>query len=243
MKAAGSLRRRFLVPPFSALDSRHAWWQARKTIWQEHCPELPREPDAGGLDPVLAAGLDPVLAEVMICWCSGPGAVVLDPFPRGSGGLVRETVARMSGRRYVGVDFGEQPSEANLETADFIFSCPDLAYYSDIEHPEFLKAYGEIVRQSCALLKPDRFACFVVTDVRDKRGNLFGFPSATIEAFGAAELEYYNAGVWITTTPLLPGHLQQFMTEGKWANCHAHVKGFFKGDAKRAAKACGEVRQ
>src|ERR1700688_716011 len=77
-------------------------------------------------------------------------------------------------------------------------ACPqslDCAYYSDIEHPEFLKAYAEIVRKSCALLKPDRFACFVVTDVRNKRGNLFGFPQATIEAFGAARLEYYNAGV------------------------------------------------
>jgi len=29
----GSLRERFLVPPFTVLDARQGWWQARKRLW------------------------------------------------------------------------------------------------------------------------------------------------------------------------------------------------------------------
>lgn len=56
--------------------------------------------------------------------------------------------------------------------ADFVFSCPpysDLEVYSNdpadlstMDYPDFLQAYKEIIRKSCSLLKPDRFAVFVV---------------------------------------------------------------------------------
>ncbi len=62
---------------------------------------------------------------------------------------------------------------------DFVFSCPpyaDLEVYSDdpkdlstLPYAEFVTAYREIIAKACSLLKPDRFACFVVGEVRDKK--------------------------------------------------------------------------
>jgi len=64
--------------------------------------------------------------------------------------------------------------------ADFVFSCPpyaDLEVYSDdpadlstMDYADFRAAYSAIISAACALLKPDRFACFVVGDVRDRKG-------------------------------------------------------------------------
>lgn len=85
---------------------------------------------------------------------------------------------------------------------DFLFSCPpyaDLEKYSDLpgdisnmKYPEFIEAYGSIIKKSCALLKPGSFACFVVGEVRDKKGNFYGFVPDTITLFAAAGMEYYN---------------------------------------------------
>ena len=62
--------------------------------------------------------------------------------------------------------------------ADMIFSCPpyaDLEVYSDdpkdlstMKYEDFKAAYFEIIKKSCDRLKNDRFACFVVGEVRDK---------------------------------------------------------------------------
>ena len=63
---------------------------------------------------------------------------------------------------------------------DFIFSCPpyaDLEVYSDdpsdlsrMEYEDFIKAYKIIIGQCVSMLKDNRFACFVVGDIRDKKG-------------------------------------------------------------------------
>ena len=45
---------------------------------------------------------------------------------------------------------------------------------------------------ACDRLKNDRFACFVVGEVRDNRGNYYNFVGDTVEAFKAAGLNYYN---------------------------------------------------
>jgi hypothetical protein len=80
--------------------------------------------------------------------------------------------------------------------ADLLFSCPpyaDLEIYSDdprdlstMPYADFRAAYEQIIADACKLLKPDRFACFVVGDVRDKHGCYRGFPWHTVEAFEKA---------------------------------------------------------
>ena len=137
--------------------------------------------------------------------------------------------------------------------ADLVFSCPpyaDLEVYSDdpkdlstLGYEQFREAYFEIIKKACALLKPDRFACFVVREVRDKKGNYYDFVGDTIKAFRAAGLEYYNEAILVTAVGILPIRAgKQFSASRKLGKTHQNVLVFVKGDGKRAAKACGDVQ-
>lgn len=135
--------------------------------------------------------------------------------------------------------------------ADFIFSCPpyaDLERYSDdvadistLSYADFLAAYRKIIESTCLLLKQDRFACFVVGDVRDKRGNYYNFVGDTVEAFRAAGLAYYNEAILVTAAGSLPIRAgKQFTASRKLGKTHQNVLVFVKGDGKKAAQACGD---
>ena len=136
--------------------------------------------------------------------------------------------------------------------ADFVFSCPpyaDLEVYSDdpndlstLSYEEFKPAYFEIIAKACAQLKENRFACFVVGDVRDKRGNYYNFVGDTVEAFKAAGLHFYNEAILVTSVGSLPIRVgRQFASGRKLGKTHQNVLVFVKGDGKRATQACGEV--
>lgn len=135
--------------------------------------------------------------------------------------------------------------------ADLIFSCPpyaDLEVYSDdpndlstMAYTDFIASYRDIIAKTSALLKPDRFACFVVGDVRDKKGNYYNFVGDTIKAFTDAGLHYYNEAILVTpvgTLPLRAG--RAFSTTRKLGKTHQNVLVFVKGSGKAAATACGE---
>ena len=136
--------------------------------------------------------------------------------------------------------------------ADFVFSCPpyaDLEVYSDdpsdlstLKYEDFKPAYFEIIAKACDRLKQDRFACFVVGDVRDKKGNYYNFVGDTVEAFRAAGLHYYNEAVLVTAVGSLPIRVgKQFASGRKLGKTHQNVLVFVKGDGKKAAQACGVV--
>ena len=88
---------------------------------------------------------------------------------------------------------------------DFVFSCPpyaDLEVYSDLkgdisnmDYENFMKAYKEIIAKSCNLLKSGGYACFVVGEVRDKKGNYIGFVPDTINAFEEAGKDISKGGL------------------------------------------------
>ena len=136
--------------------------------------------------------------------------------------------------------------------ADFVFSCPpyaDLEVYSDdpndlstLKYEDFKPAYFEIIAKACSRLKQDRFACFVVGDVRDKKGNYYNFVGDTVEAFRAAGLHYYNEAILVTSVGSLPIRAgKQFSSGRKLGKTHQNVLIFVKGDGKKATQACGEV--
>jgi hypothetical protein len=136
--------------------------------------------------------------------------------------------------------------------ADFVFSCPpyaDLEVYSDdpkdlstLKYEEFRPAYFEIIAKACSRLKQDRFACFVVGDVRDKNGNYYNFVGDTVEAFRAAGLHFYNEAILVTSVGSLPIRVgRQFASGRKLGKTHQNVLVFVKGDGKRATQACGVV--
>lgn len=158
------------------------------------------------------------------------------PAPRWVVGDSREILQHMA--------TGDEPV-----TADFIFSCPpyaDLEVYSDdprdlstFPFPKFCEAYAEIITKACALLKANRFACFVVGDARDKRGNYYGLPWRTVNFFEQAGLRLYNEAVLVTAIGSLPVRItRQFEAGRKLGKTHQNVLVFVKGDAKEATAAC-----
>ena len=138
---------------------------------------------------------------------------------------------------------------------DLIFSCPpyaDLECYSDdtrdlstMSYEEFIAAYNVIITNAASMLLPNRFACFVVGDVRarDNESGIYrGLPSATIEAFRNAGLELYNEAVLVTAVGSLPMRCRkQFNSGRKLGKTHQNVLVFLKGSAKLATEAAGPV--
>ncbi len=130
---------------------------------------------------------------------------------------------------------------------DFIFSCPpygDLEKYSDepgdlsnMKYADFKKAYKEIIRKSCEKLKDNRFACFVVGDIRDEKGIYRNFVGDTIEAFQSAGLNFYNEAIFITPYGSLPIRVgRQFEQGRKLGKTHQNILVFQKGDPEEACK-------
>ena len=133
---------------------------------------------------------------------------------------------------------------------DMVFSCPpyaDLEVYSDdprdlsnMPYPKFKEMYRAIIAATCRLLKANRFACFVVGDVRDERGNYRNFPGHTIDAFIDAGLHLYNEAQLVTAVGSLPVRTgKQFAAGRKLGKTHQNVYVFVKGDGKLASRACG----
>ena len=93
-------------------------------------------------------------------------------------------------------------------------------------------------------MKPDRFACFVVGDFRDKQGNYNNFVAHTVNAFREAGLHYYNEAILVTAVGSLPIRVgKQFNASRKLGKTHQNVLVFVKGDGKRAAQACGQLEE
>lgn len=148
-------------------------------------------------------------------------------------------------------DSCDLPDMEQLPTeCDFVFSCPpyaDLEQYSDDErdlsnmnYDGFLRAYFHIIRSSVARLKEDRFACFVVGDVRDKRGNYRGFVADTMRAFEDAGARFYNDAILVTQVS--SGAIRAgraFASTRKLCKTHQNVLVFVKGDPKKATQAVG----
>ena len=148
----------------------------------------------------------------------------------------------------------------NIETlaqgvqADMIFSCPpyaDLEIYSEdprdlstMGYADFVAAYRHIVAASCRMLKKDRFACFVVGEVRGKNkgGGYYNFVGDTVKAFLDAGLYYYNEAILVTMVGSAAMRAaRQFTNSRKMCKVHQNVLVFCKGDPRKAVEAIGEV--
>lgn len=136
--------------------------------------------------------------------------------------------------------------------ADLVFSCPpyaDLEVYSDdpadlsnMDYPDFLAGYRDVIAAAAARLRDDRFACFVVGEVRDPKGVYRNFVSDTIAAFRDAGLSYYNEAILVTQAGSLPIRVgRSFPVTRKVGKTHQNVLIFVKGDPRAAADACGVV--
>ena len=131
---------------------------------------------------------------------------------------------------------------------DLIFSCPpyyNLEVYSNLEgelsaiptYKEFIEKYEKIISESVSMLKDNRFACFVVGDIRDKQGFYLNFVSDTIKAFQDAGMTLYNEAILINVLGSLPIRVgKQFNNYRKLGKTHQNVLVFYKGDVKQIPK-------
>ena len=131
---------------------------------------------------------------------------------------------------------------------DFVFSCPpyaDLEKYSNIDgdisnmdYPQFLETYRAIIKAACSRLKENRFAVFVVGEVRNKKtGIYYDFVPDTIKAFEDAGLKYYNELILLNVAGgkayTAGGIAKKTRKIGK---VHQNILAFVKGDADEVAK-------
>jgi DNA modification methylase len=126
--------------------------------------------------------------------------------------------------------------------ADMIFSCPpyaDLEVYSDLKedisnmpYQEFLTIYKEIIRKSCDMLNEDRFAVFVVSEVREKQEFYYGFIKDTINAFTNCNVKFYNDIVLYNMIGRTAMTCVKGMRKRKVGKVHQNVLVFYKGNPK-----------
>jgi DNA modification methylase len=143
---------------------------------------------------------------------------------------------------------------------DLVFSCPpyyNLEQYSDDKkdisnaetYDQFLSAYRTIVAECAKLLAEDRFAVFVVGEIRDDNGHYRGFVGDTVNAWcDAGLMYYYNEAVLLTAVGTLPVRAGRiFEATRKLGKTHQNVLTFekilshVKGDAKKATENVGAV--
>ena len=124
---------------------------------------------------------------------------------------------------------------------DLIFSCPpygDLEVYSNKEedlsnkdYPDFLVLYEKIISSSIKMLKNNRFACFVVGDIRDKRGYYRNFVSDTIKIFLDNGMKLYNEAILIKGDGSMPMRIRrQFGKTRKMGKTHQNILIFCNGN-------------
>lgn len=129
-------------------------------------------------------------------------------------------------------------------SVDLIFSCPpyaDLEVYSDkpndisnMNYDDFKNAYKNIIDVSCRKLKNDRFAVFVVGDVRDKKGYYRNFIDYTKECFNSNGLMTYNEIILLEQLGTVPLRIRrQFNGGRKVVKTHQNILVFYKGDVKK----------
>lgn len=129
-------------------------------------------------------------------------------------------------------------------SADLVFSCPpyhNLEKYSDhpldlsnMNYTDFLEAYSDIISIACRKLKDNRFAVFVVGDIRDSKGAYRDFISSTKRIFQDNGLCLYNEMVLLNqygTAPLRAGLL--FESKRKTVKVHQNILVFYKGDIEK----------
>lgn len=135
---------------------------------------------------------------------------------------------------------------------DMIFSCPpyaDLEVYSDdvrdisnMEYEDFKVAYRKIIDIACRKLKDNRFAVFVVGDVRDKQGFYRNFIDYTKECFNANGLLTYNEAILLDMlgTSMIRAP-RAFKAGRKLAKVHQNVLIFYKGNPSKIKENYKEI--
>lgn len=135
-------------------------------------------------------------------------------------------------------------SNVSVPQSDLIFSCPpyhNLEVYSDRDADisnknwkEFLDAYSDCIENCHDNLKDNRFAAFLVQEIRGSDGQQKSLIPKTIEKFEAAGFAYYNNLVYIPMYGSLPIRARLlFNSNRKVGRAHQNLLVFYKGDLSK----------
>lgn len=131
----GSLREKFIEPPFSVLDLKQGSWSKRKSMWLDLGikSEIGRKTNTHGDSYGFAERFkettsifNPALCEVLYHWFCPEGGKILDPF---AGGSVRGIVANKLGYNYTGIDVRQEQIDSNREQATEILGVDNQPNY------------------------------------------------------------------------------------------------------------------
>lgn len=137
-------------------------------------------------------------------------------------------------------------------SADMVIGCPpyyDLEVYSSLAEDlstmspkEFDASMVKTMREVARVLRQDRFAVFIVGNVRNKKGELLSMHRCMLNAAEAAGLTYTQDAILLTQvgTAALRSP-RQFKQTRVLARTHQEILVFVKGDRKKAAKRLGDV--
>jgi hypothetical protein len=131
---------------------------------------------------------------------------------------------------------------------DLVFSCPpyaDLEQYGggdrDISgwtYDEFLAGHAKSIKDAVEYLRPNRYAAWVISDIRDKRtGGYKGLVHETINAFSEAGCWLLNDFVILDKVGTAAQRAERlFRANRKVVRLHQHLLVFVKGDMDAAAE-------
>lgn len=117
------LKDRFIVPPFSILDTRQGYWMERKAMWKllindkgESRENTLHNSESSDKDVMNAMGsvsiLDPVLAEIINLWFGLPSGNVFDCF---AGDTVFGYVSSHLKNTFTGIELRQEQADLNNE--------------------------------------------------------------------------------------------------------------------------------
>jgi 16S rRNA G966 N2-methylase RsmD len=284
-KATNKLKDDWIMPPFSILDTRQAYWHDRRNEWYTLMGDtaFTRENALGNdLLGTINSGVslfDPVLAEIIYKWfCPAKNSKILNLF---AGDVEPNIVAAYRGYKLTGIELRQEQIEHTMRIAtqikceselnlvcddvlnidkhtqdnefDIIISSPpfyDLEEYStderdfaNKEETDFDALLQQVINSSVKKLKDNRFAVFVVSEVRRPDGSYRGLVPKVINWFEQAGLKYYNEIILINAIGTLPFRINKAWQNRKIGRMHQNVLVFFKGKVKQIEKEFDKVRQ
>lgn len=152
---------------------------------------------------------------------------------------------------YLCGDSRELPKIVGNRKFDLVFSCPpygDLEVYSDdprdisnMQYGDFVIAYTRIIKNCVDMLEDNRFAVFVVGDIRDKHGFYRDFISTTKAAFKTAGALLYNEFIKIDPNGNAGMRAKNMFATRKAVKIHQNMLVFYKGDPQKIKENYGQI--
>lgn len=127
-KTRGGLANKFIVPPFSIIDTTTEEWRLRRNHWKSLMGDLGKTRTgewgtigsaSGSSTNVLktinegTSNFDPVIIEVMLRWYAEDGSSIIDPF---GGEQAKGFVCGKLGHKYCGIEIRQDQVDYNTDT-------------------------------------------------------------------------------------------------------------------------------